>query len=264
MSKSKIEWCDETINPIIGCSKISEGCKNCYAARMARRLAGNPATPQYKNIADWDGETAFVSSVLKRIPGKGKRLFVGSMGGLFHDSVSEEWINKVCANIINNRRHTFLILTKRPKRMNEYFGKLWKKFEMASVYNLACPTIRFIPNLWLGVTCENQRTADERIPLLLQTPAAKRFVSVEPMLEPISLAEYYKEEGNGSYSVWLDYLDWVICGAETGPRKRPMNQEWAEDLHAQCRKASVPFFGKKDSDGNALKVGGEIVREFPK
>ena len=281
----KIEWADETINPIVGCSPISEGCANCYARRMAGRLSGNPATPQYKDVAQWDGTVKFVPQALKYIPGKGKRVFVCSMSDMFHENVAFRTIDRIMAFIAGNPHHTFLVLTKRVKRMHEYFceypsmgddgnivndmccefpDETWKAYPEAgapicedtcdgSAGPIVCPDspdVEFpLKNLCLGVTVENQKAANERIPYLIKTPAVYRFVSVEPMLERMWIPCIKK-------------LDQIICGAETGPGKRQMRHAWAEDLYRQCREAGVAFFGKKDSTGNPLKVGSKVVREI--
>lgn len=261
----KIEWLGEkglTINPIIGCSKISEGCQNCYAERMAKRLAGNPNTPQYKDVAGWDGEVKFIPSALKRIPGKGKRVFIGSMGDCFHAEVNWGWLAGIVEYIQLNPQHTFLMLTKRPADM-EFFFRTYYVDGILRKHNGCCGGIDKcpFPNLWVGVTCENQRTADERIPLLLQIPAARRFVSVEPMLETVDLESPHDFICQcAACKEITKQLDWVICGAETGANKRLMKTEWALDLKDQCKEAGVPFFFKKDSEGNH-ELNGKIYEE---
>ncbi len=221
---TKIEWCDETWNPVTGCSPASDGCKNCYASRMIGR-----------NLPHMGHEGPFsrVQFHPDRLDQplrwkKPRRIFVCSMGDLFHEDVKEEWINSVLRVAADTTRHTFMLLTKRPGRMSAYLNRKWD-----------------IPkNVWLGVTAENQATFDERIPILLQTPAAKRFVSVEPMLGPVDLGVYGHRMGSPKSAI-RGVIDWVIVGGETGPGARPMHPDWARGLRDQCQAAGVPFFFKQ-------------------
>ena len=284
-----IGWCDETINPVIGCSKVSPGCKNCYAERMAARLALMPQTAErYAGITDrgkWTGETEFVESELAKPLSwkKPRRIFVGSMTDIFHESVLDEWIDAVFGLMSLCGQHTFMILTKRPERMKEWVtthnvgvcqigllcetdidvssktetGRL-RKHDDSAVNDWP------LPNVWLGVTAENQEEADKRIPLLLQTPAAKRFVSVEPMLGEIDLAKYlpsqnrvqstiFSAEKNGTVPI---LLDWVICGGESGPGARPVHPGWVRGLRDQCQGAGVPFFFKSWGEFSPFTYNG--------
>ena len=221
---------NKTWNPIIGCSKISEGCKNCYAEKMANRLACIEKTGEsYSNVVTmsknsiWSGKTHFVESALEK-PLKWKKprmIFVCSMSDLFHESVSNSWINFVMNIIQKCSQHTFQILTKRPEKMRKYFHGL----------NIA----KILPNAWLGVTAENQEQANKRIPILLQIPAKVRFVSVEPMLSNIDISSFLYEAK----------LDWVICGGESGHNARPIHPNWVRSLRDQCKQADVPFFFKQ-------------------
>ena len=269
---TKIEWCDITINPIVGCSKCSPGCDNCYAEKMAFRLSKMPATAaKYAGVVDekgWTGKVNIDFSVFDKLPKKPQRVFVGSMTDLFfrtkEDINTQEipvgnkrvyWIpdslhcrlSNIFLKMSKFPQHTFIFLTKRPEEMNLAMELMFKK-----------P----LPNLWLGVTACNQQEADEKIPVLMATPAAKRFVSIEPMLGPIDLC---RKEFLGP---WLDApfgtkcLDWIICGGETGPGARPMHPDWARRLRDQCREAGVPFFFKKMSGGKATPEDLQ-VREFP-
>jgi protein gp37 len=251
---TKIEWCDETINPIrtadggYHCTKVSEGCQNCYAERMNKRFGnGKPFdhTP-----------TEFVldeKQLDKPLHWKKPRMiFVCSMGDLFHEDVPHSAIQKVLYRVRMAKQHTFLILTKRPDRMRAFFMQYYVQ--------------GFIPNLWLGVTAENQKRADERIPILLQIPAAVRFVSVEPMLGPVDLLSNDYLGGCINCEVCLDNpgtcvncaqnrkLDWIICGCETGRGARPTNIEWIRGLKNQCVAAGVPFFLKQ------MEVNGKVVK----
>ena len=238
---NKILWTDKTWNPIVGCSKISPGCKNCYAERMAKRLKAM-GRPEYQEVVDengWTGKTVFVKERLKIPYGwkKAQKIFVGSMTDLFHESVPDEWLNAVFHMIEENPQHIFQILTKRPENALEYL-----KYKTAGFATL--------PNLWLGVTAENQEMADKRIPILLQIPSAVRFVSIEPMLGEIDLRAYIH---GGLFAdpreIWRFYspLDWVICGGESGPGARPIqiHPEWVRGLRDQCQGAGVPFFFKQ-------------------
>lgn len=265
---TKIEWTNETWNPIVGCSKVSEGCQNCYAERMAKRLVAM-GQKQYDRVVDqngWTGEAELIIGSMLEKPGTWKhprRVFVCSMSDLFFEGISNAAINTVMDAIRTYNHHTYQILTKRAKRMAEYF----KTHEVPA-------------NVWLGVTAENQRTADERIPLLLQIPAKVRFVSVEPMLEAVDLtrikwAKIPIDQKNYTYGapapdeMWsvrnalqsrpgdeynkpLLGIDWAICGGETGPGARPMRPDWARSLRDQCVEAGVPFFFKSFGEWKPL------------
>jgi protein gp37 len=250
---SKIEWTDKTWNPIIGCTKISEGCNKCYAEKMAYRLATMESTRQkYQTVVrsspvGWNGRTYFEASELEKPLKwkKPKRIFVCSMGDLFHESVPFEWIDKVFAVTTECLHHTFQVLTKRPDIMKRYFESR----------SIKTPYL----NVWLGVTTENQQEANERIITLLEIPAAKRFVSCEPLLSHIDLypwLETYILPSESMRSEVLNGLDWVIAGPETGPGKRPMKKEWVENIYNQCKNDNVPFFDKK----NILELN---LKEFP-
>ncbi len=244
---TKINWTDESWNIIIGCEKISPGCKNCYAEKMAYRLAWMERLKlhkfkdlNYPNVIDfvtkkWNGKTHFAESQLEK-PLKWKKprmIFVCSMGDLFHESVPFEWIDKVFEVIEKCPQHTFQVLTKRPEIMYKYMVR----------YGIgAMPD-----NIWLGVTAENQEQANKRIPILLQIPAKVRFVSIEPMLDVIDL-ECFPETGCPSDSI--DNLGWVICGGESGHHARPMHPDWVRSLKEQCESADVPFFFKQGSENN--------------
>lgn len=270
--KSKIEWTDATWNPITGCTPISEGCRNCYAERMVKRfpalhgVAHDPLRPDDKSL---DHAYSFSTPMFHRDRlnqplrwKKQRRIFVGSMADLFHENVPEGWVEDVLATMTNSPQHTFMILTKRPERMVSLMARGHFRLSRTDSWPL--------PNLWLGVTAENQQAADERIPILLQTPAARRFVSVEPMLGPVDLSStgwtdceecggagetsghYFADDGMGTCEscrgkgASVDArLDWVICGGESGPGARPMHPDWARSLRDQCQAAGVPFFFKQ-------------------
>lgn len=262
---TKIEWCDETINPLVGCSKVSPGCQNCYAEKMAWRLKcmGNL---KYEDVVDHNGWTGKISGDLGQfatLPKKPRKVFVVSMGDLFHENTSDGSIAMVFYAMRDYPQHTYMILTKRPKRMAFFLRR-----------KISPNCIKEISNLWLGVTAENQQTADERIPILLQISAAVRFVSVEPMLEAVDLRHVQTDlveidTLTGNHGVYRplqgrsdNRLDWVICGAETGSGARPMELDWARDLRDQCKVVDVPFFFK--SAGKIQTPDDLMIREFPK
>jgi len=248
MSASKIEWTDETWNVCTGCTKVSDGCKHCYVERIWPRLAGNPKHVCHgRKFTDIQRHPERLDQPLHW---KRKRMvFVNSMSDLFHEDVSFEFIDEVFAIMAMCQQHTFQILTKRPERMREYTTS-------ERIINVKWP----LPNVWLGVSIEDQQTADERIPLLLQTPAAVRFVSAEPLLGLVDLC-YSAFNGADSLQT-MRGIDWVIVGGESGPKARPMNPQWARDLRDQCKAAGVPFFFKQwgewtpnwlnDNDGNMI------------
>jgi protein gp37 len=234
MQRSAIEWTDFTWNAVTGCSKISQGCKNCYAATMTKRFE-----KQWGPFNKIQEHAERLADPAKRK--KGVKIFVCSMSDLFHEEVTYVFIDQIYAVMRESPQHTFQVLTKRPKRMAEYYNRFGGM------------TGGPMKNLWVGVSAENQGRADERIPVLLEVPAAVRFVSVEPQLNYIDLTRY------------LDKLDWVIVGGETGRYARPFDLNWARDLREQCRAAGVPFFFKQTGGRPNLKtLDGMIYNEFPK
>lgn len=235
---TKIQWADSTLNPIVGCSKISDGCANCFAEKMARRLKAM-GLAQYQGVVDeagWTGTVALDEAALGK-PfrwKKSRRIFAGSMCDLFHDHVPFGWVDALFATIGFSRQHTYLLLTKRPERMAEWF-------EGRGLYNSEIGAWPW-HHVWLGVTVESEKYLP-RVETLLKIPAAVRLVSIEPMLEkfgPYSLDAFWGEPGRG--------IDWVICGPETGPGKRPFDYDWARALRDQCSEMGVPFFFKKHDD----------------
>jgi len=229
MAITKIEWCERTWSPITGCSPVSEGCQHCYARRMAQRLKGRYGYP-----ADDPFRVTFHPERLTQpfIWFKPSHIFVCSMGDLFHEKVSEAAQIFIMNTILGTPQHTYIVLTKRPS--------------IAAIYFIQHP----VPsNLWLGVTAENQQRADERIPILLQIPAAVRFVSIEPMLGPISFRwaswKPLSRETSTNHLDGLRMLDWIIIGGETGPGARPMHPDWVQTVRDQCQEAGVPFFFKQ-------------------
>lgn len=184
MSDTLIEWATKVLNPVTGCSKISPGCQHCYAERMARRLAGRAGYPAGNPFAVTWHEDRIYEPVSWRTP---QRVFLGSMTDLFHPDVQEVWIHDILDMVIHYPQHTFMVLTKRPLRMVDIMADFYRGGWVRGTERPMVDHHEPIPNLWLGVTAENQEMADRRIPLLLQVPAAVRFVSVEPCLGPVDL-----------------------------------------------------------------------------
>lgn len=245
---TKIEWAEETWNPVTGCTPVSAGCENCYARRMAARLRGRHGYPEDEPFA--------VTLRPDRLEQpfrwlKPRKVFVCSMGDLFHEDVPFGFIAKVFGIMHSAKQHIFMVLTKRPERMKEFF-EWFTGSERCGTWP------KEYPHVMIGVTAENQEQADKRIPVLLQIPAAVRFVSVEPMLGPVRI-KTERELHEDAAGMNLDPMffsfnginangigvDWVICGGETGPGARPMNPGWPRSLRDQCQAAGVPFFFKQ-------------------
>ena len=261
---SKIQWTDVTWNPVIGCSRVSEGCRNCYAERHASRLAGNPLTPGYAGIAKdgrWTGRVELVPEKLIEPLAwrKPRRVFVNSMSDLFHESLPDAEIDKVFAVMLQAPMHTFQVLTKRAERMRAYLSNPWLYSRLLRAVDMGTRQSSNAPNpmigvsdpsrfpakwIWLGVSCEDQKTADERVPLLLQTSAAVRFVSLEPLLGPIDLRSLLGRDTLDPFSA-APPVDWVIIGGESGPGARPCDVAWIRDIIRQCKTAGVPCFVKQ-------------------
>lgn len=236
-ASSKIEWTDATWNPVRGCTKVSAGCKNCYAERFAERWRGIPGHP-FEQGFDLRLVPEMLDAPLHWK--KPRRIFVNSMSDLFHDDVPEWYIGKVLDIVRRCPQHTFQVLTKRARRMLDVV----KWIELIWANSPIRPDTVLPPNLWLGVSVENQAVADERIPLLLQVPAAVRFLSCEPLLGPLDLSKYLLDiyyEGRAA----CRGVHWVIAGGESGPGARPMHIYWARRLRDQCKEAGVPFFFKQ-------------------
>lgn len=251
MKKHGIGWLNvpgyrpETWNPIVGCSKISDGCRNCYAERMAKRLVsmgvsgyGRVVGPTCdREDGKWNGKTHLLFDALEKPTHwkKPRAIFVNSMGDLFHENTESDWIFRVFSVIEECPQHLFIILTKRAERMQS-----WVQYSYVDRYGP-------IPeNVWLGVTVENQRNEGERLFQLMNTPAAVRFVSMEPLLEKVVIQDPFlcHDENCGH----ARGLDWVICGGESGPGARPMHPYWVRSLRDQCQTDGVPFFFKQWGD----------------
>lgn len=240
MTTTKIDWADVVWNPVTGCTPASAGCQNCYAQRMAKRLAGRCGYPADEPFKVTLHPERLEEPLRWRKP---RRIFVCSMGDLFHPDVPDEFIGQVFETMACARQHTFLLLTKRPGRMHRFITAYSAPGGPLGNY------LHNFPHIWLGVTAENQAMADERIPILLATPAAVRFVSVEPMLGPMDF-EHPDNEGYGVEVI--KGLDWVILGGETGPGARPMHPQWARHVRDQCVADGVPLFFKQWGEGGRL------------
>ncbi len=288
---TKIEWADATWNPITGCSIASPGCINCYAMRLAgTRLKHTPSrtglTVDSKAGPVWNGQVRLNEKWLDQ-PLRWKRprrIFVCAHGDLFAENVPDEWIDRVFAVMATAPQHTFQVLTKRAARMRHYLTdrdarQRWRKdaVEVAGMNMVMDGTIAQarkttwpLPNVWLGVSAEDQRRADERVPDLLATPAAIRFVSAEPLLGPIyftSLPPFL--DASRHLGVRLDALkrcgkyslDWIIVGGESGPGARPMHSDWVRSIRDQCADAGTAFFFKQWGAylpaGQAMANGGQ-------
>ena len=244
--KSAIEWTDATWNPIRGCSRVSEGCRNCYAERMA----GRQINGAYKGLVrstggGWTGEVRFVEDALDR-PLRWKaprRIFVNSMSDLFHEKVTESWIAQIFNVMRSAEQHTFQVLTKRPERMRDLLSRWAASPGIGNGYGWVTKPL---PNVWLGASVEDQAMADERIPLLLQTPAAVRWVSSEPALGRVDFHRWlYNTSVLSGEQTGGASLDWLVVGGESGPGARPFDLAWARSAIAQCRAAGVPCFVKQ-------------------
>ena len=301
-AKTGIEWTDSTWNPFIGCSRVSEGCRHCYAERLAGRFSAKTegvyagTTKTVNGLQVWTGKInrAPAETLLKPLHWRApRRIFVNSMSDLFHENVPDGWIDQVFAVMALCPQHVFQVLTKRPERMLAYLdgvrviprtGADVSPYSRTAIGLMMCGMIIEeqrvavlversqyshqisvrcepghegeivqwpLPNVWLGVSVENQAAADERIPLLLRTPAAVRFISAEPLLGPVTLpgcngrADCKLSGVDGHSDKPLGGIDWVICGGESGPGARPMHPDWARSLRDQCIAAGVPFFFKQ-------------------
>lgn len=274
-----IEWTDETWNPITGCTKVSPGCAHCYAETVADRFWATQYPPMCETVTERDaaGYPVPVRSPRPRRftdvqchedrldqPLHWKRprkVFVNSMSDLFHESVPDAFIDRVFVVMALAPRHTFQVLTKRAERMRSYCaddattGRLVRLVAeltdgidgVTSTYtNKADGKLGFnLPNVWLGVSIENKKTRDQRVPELLQTPAAVKFLSCEPLLEDIASNEVFSTYFYSGGPDETDRIDWVIVGGESGAGARPFDMDWARSIVHQCRVAGVACFVKQ-------------------
>lgn len=237
---SAIEWTEATWNPVTGCTKVSPGCDNCYAERLARRLQAM-GNPRYRN-----GFAVTLHADQVELPLRWRQprmIFVNSMSDLFHDDVPDEFIVGVFRTMERAGWHTFQVLTKRPGRMASFLKR-----------NQAQP----LPNVWLGTSVEDQRWATVRIPKLLTVPAAVRFLSCEPLLGPVSLERWLRSRS----------IHWVIAGGESGPGHRPIQSRWVQGIRDECRATGVAFFfkqwGGRTSKAGGRTLDGRVWSQMPK
>lgn len=268
-ANSNIEWTDRTWNPVAGCSIVSPGCHNCYAMKMAKRLAamgqkkyvGTTKSKAGKTV--WTGKINLSPDQLTDPIGwkKPQRIFVNSMSDLFHKEVPDDFIDRVFATMVLSPRHKFQILTKRAERMANYLSAANRREKLAEHFpfdpfhpatravgsnGFYTPVHWPLKNVWLGVSVEDQQRADERIPWLLKTPAAVRFLSCEPLLGPVFLqtVHSFTPEGDAMLKA-MPKIDWVIIGGESGPNCRTCNVDWIRSIVKQCNTASLPVFVKQ-------------------
>lgn len=284
---TSIEWTERTWNPLTGCTKVSPGCDNCYAKAMHERFNGagsfDKVTLHYDRL---DQPTRW------RKPSK---VFVNSMSDLFHKDVPDEFIAEVFAVMSLAPQHTFQLLTKRHGRLRSLlnspeFEPMVRDYAHAMKYSGDRPNPRMddrnyqtwpLPNVWLGVSVEDQKWADARIPALLGTPAAVRWISAEPLLGAVDLGRWLNVEGtlvcgcgqapdgapgaHGCSSACMELepsaLDWVVVGGESGPGARPMHPAWARSLRDQCEEAGVPYLFKQWGAWRELDQGPLLPRE---
>lgn len=246
MAKSNIEWTDYSWNFVTGCNKVSAGCKNCYAETIANRF--------WKDRKFTDVQIDEDKINLPFHLRKPRQIFVNSMSDLFHEKIPLDIIKRAYIVMQENPQHIYQILTKRPQRALEFYNSEF----FPHVGGLSEP--KFI---WLGVSVENQKAADERIPLLLQTPAAIRWLSIEPMLEKISfrwMQPISREHSTGHLDI-LKNISWVVVGCESGYNRRECKIEWVEGIVEQCKEANIPVFVKQ------LQINYKVVKDinlFPK
>ena len=245
MAETNIEWTDATWNPVAGCSILSAGCRNCYAMNMASRLSAM-GIEKYSGLTRKSGKRAVWNGIVREdpdalsIPEKWKRprkIFVNSMSDLFHEKVSDFFIERVWATMKSTPQHQYQILTKRPDRMADFVSS-----RIGAV----------VPNVWLGTSVENGETV-ARISFLRKTPAKVRFISFEPLIGPVG-------------KVNLRSIHWAIVGGESGPQARPVEESWIDEIHAQCQKTGTAFFFKqwgawgRDNQKRSKKANGRIYR----
>lgn len=287
--KTGIEWTDATWNPVTGCAKVSQGCKNCYALRDWPRMSANPKTVYFGR------EFTDVMCHPERLDQprrwqKPRKIFVNSMSDLFHDDVPDQFIAQVFAVMALASQHVFQVLTKRPERMRDVVRKLPELASSVPEHLLpADGDIRPRDNVWLGVSVEDQETADARIPVLLETPAAVRWISAEPLLGPVDIVPFiggraiecgcgFRRDEVGLIGATpasegciycrkrtksLPTLDWVVVGGESGPKARQMHPEWVRSLRDQCAAVTVPFLFKQHGEWLATDFCDDDMAMIP-
>lgn len=265
-----IEWTDATWNPIVGCSVVSPGCTNCYAMRLAgTRLKNHPSrkglTIDTKAGPVWNGRVRLLEDKLREPVRwtRPRRIFVCAHADLFADQVPDSWIDEVFAVMADAPQHIFQVLTKRPARAKAYIDSLPERRRQMACHSALDDAPWPLPNLHLGVSVEDQPRADERIPILLETPAAVRWISAEPLLGPLDLYNGNPDPRLGGHTATLTFLgdwwepgddpkgpsrhglDWVVVGGESGSDARPAHPDWVRSLRDQCAVAEVPFLFKQ-------------------
>lgn len=286
--KTEISWTDATWNPVVGCTKVSAGCDNCYAIRTAHRMTANPnplVSQAYAGTeagGQWTGRVNLLTDRLDQPPRwrKPRRIFVNAQSDLFHEAVPDDFIARVWAVMALAPQHVFQVLTKRHARMRSlltaprFQDDVWRAATVLmgergidKGRHFAWP----LPGVWLGVSVEDQRWADIRIPALLDTPAAVRWLSCEPLLGPMDLQMAVprpctcgpdqtfligetRAHKTGCPALRWPFPDWVIVGGESGPNARPMHPEWARALRDQCASTGVAFHFKQ--------AGSVLAREW--
>lgn len=291
--RSGIEWTDATWNPTTGCDRVSPGCAHCYALDLAARMKAM-GKPAYQ--ADGDPRTSGPGFALTLHPDRlglplrwtrPRRVFVNSMSDLFHEQVPDSFIDQVFAVMAETPRHTYQLLTKRPERMLAYLADPETTMRIG-VERLALllvgrgrmdPIAWPLPNLWVGTSVENQTWADRRIPELLATPAAVRFLSCEPLLGPVDLVGPIRSwmagrqgevVSSGEGAVIVSHgrpLHWVIAGGESGPEHRPVDPDWVRGLRDQCQMGGVAFlfkqWGGRTPKSGGRELDGRTWDEYP-
>jgi protein gp37 len=266
--KSAIEWTDHTFNPWWGCTKVSQGCKHCYAETLSNRFGKAEWGPSGVRIktsaANWKQPLKWNRQAKEN--GTRYRVFCASMADVFEDKLDQpelnDWRRELFQLIINTPHLDWQLLTKRPENVN-------RMIERATGFGDSEMWFHAARNVWIGTSVENQETADERIPHLLHIPAAVRFLSVEPLLGAVDLglAGTVPSDISPQYRLVGSMIHWVIVGGESGRGARPMHPDWVRSIRDQCNEAGVPFFFKQWGGANKKKTGrlldGREWDEFP-
>lgn len=255
-ANTSIEWTDKSWNPVTGCDKVSAGCRNCYAERIANRFKGSKAFPNGFDVTLHHDRLA---DPLKWK--KPTRIFVNSMSDLFHEDIPFKFIHEVWGTMRQTPQHTYQILTKRPERMLEVVSQIRAMEALGYAKG-------FYSHVHLGVSVENQASADERIGILQQVPASVRFLSCEPLIGPITFrwAKWLKipsrPDGSSNHLDGLSGIHWVISGGESGLGARPMDPDWPRKMRDECQEAGVAFFMKQMAR-KATIPPDLFIRQFP-
>jgi len=271
---TKIEWCDHTFNPWLGCAHVSEGCRNCYAETLMDKRYGKAEWGKGKprrltSEANWKLPLRWDAAAEK--VGERRRVFCASLADVFDEEVSDDWRDRLFGLIAYTRNLDWLLLTKRTANALRYINDVRAlkrplcdsatRRRGSIVGGLVVKTAHDAgwPNVWVGTSIENQKAADVRIPILLQIPVAIRFLSIEPLLGPIDLSGEWGayQYGNDTplRKTWLQGIQWAIVGGESGPGARPMHPQWARELRDQCTAARMPFFFKQWGEWDGGQYG---------